>query len=238
MQHLLAAAVAAALLTVAESVLCDSCLLYNGQTCVSYGTCQGTYCLYEYAQQHNGQTMLKKSCVNTPNVVFDDGTKLTVYNQCVTKNTNVQSYIVKLCYDRDYCNRQCDNPQPLSGLVTCYSCSAQNGQDCNAGTCMGLYCTYSQQRLQNGQTRLTKGCSDVPQLSFDDGTSLTQLNVCETKTTNTGSSYTAMFCNTNYCNSHCTPDNPQRDTAVMCTSCEANNANDCTGATCQGNYCI
>lgn len=29
-----------------DSVLCDNCLLYNGQQCVSYGTCQGTYCLY------------------------------------------------------------------------------------------------------------------------------------------------------------------------------------------------
>ncbi|KAF8361028.1 hypothetical protein PRIPAC_87951 [Pristionchus pacificus] len=243
---LAAAAVLAAFFGIADSVLCDNCLLYNGQQCVSYGTCQGTYCLYEYAQQRaNGQTMLKKSCVNTPNVQFDDGTQLTVYNQCVTKTTNQQSYIVKLCYNADYCNRQCDNPQPLQGLgtqVTCYSCSANNGQDCNSGSCMGLYCTYSLQRQSNGQSRLMKGCSDVPQIPLDDGTVMTQLNTCQTKNSMTGSTYNAMICNTNYCNAYCTPGgnegNPQRDPTITCNSCEMTNAYDCTGGTCQGTYCI
>ncbi|GMT15703.1 hypothetical protein PFISCL1PPCAC_6999, partial [Pristionchus fissidentatus] len=94
--------------------------------------------------------------------------------------------------------------------VICYSCSELNGQDCFSGWCKGLYCTFTQQRQQNGQMRLTKGCSDVPQLPFDDGTSLTQLNVCKTKYTTT-SSYTAEICNTNYCNGYCTSgDDPKR----------------------------
>ncbi|GMS87126.1 hypothetical protein PENTCL1PPCAC_9301, partial [Pristionchus entomophagus] len=258
LEMIAAAALLAALLGVAESIPCDNCLIYNGQQCVSYGTCQGTYCLYEYAQQRaNGQTMLKKSCVNTPNVQFDDGSQLTVYNQCVTKTTNQQTYVVKLCYSGDYCNRACEAPQPLQpqqpGVgtqVTCYSCSANNGQDCNSGSCLGHYCTYSQQRQPNGQTRLIKGCSDVPQLAFDDGSVMTQLNICQNKNSMTGSAYTAMICNTNYCNSHCTPgsgpngpnggpgDNPQNQPAVSCTSCEMTNAYDCTGTTCQGNYCV
>ncbi|GMR39680.1 hypothetical protein PMAYCL1PPCAC_09875, partial [Pristionchus mayeri] len=229
-----------------ESILCDNCLIYNGQQCVSYGTCQGTYCLYEYALQHNGQTMLKKSCVNTPNVQFDDGTQLTTYNQCVTKTTNLQSYIVKLCYSGDYCNRQCENPQPMPGVgtkVTCYACSTNNGQDCNSATCSGLYCTYTLQRQPNGQSHLTKGCTDVPQLAFDDGTVLTQLNTCQSKNSITGSTYDAMLCNSNYCNAFCTPsgndpNNPQRQPTVSCYSCEMNNAYDCTGQTCQGNYCL
>lgn len=88
----------------------------------------------------------------------------------------------------------------------------------------------AQRRQSNGQVQVTKGCSDIPQLTYDDGSMLTQLNTCATKygsfqtiawarnqsispfrNTNTGSSYNAMICNTNYCNAFCTPGgDPQR----------------------------
>ncbi|CAD6195249.1 unnamed protein product [Caenorhabditis auriculariae] len=221
-------------------VTCYNCETTDGTDCQS-ATCQGAYCLYERRLSGN-QMFIKKSCIIEPLILLDDNTAVEGVDICEVRNTATSRYFVKICNDVHFCNNYCSPgqsptiPPQRQPLVTCFDCEGY-GNECFTGSCQANYCIYElQRRLPTGLTYIKKTCSALPFVEYPDNTPSTTINQCEYRTIN-DIEYHIKVCNSAAnCNTAC-PATPGQ-VSVVCTSCQANNQDDCSGGTCQGAYCI
>ncbi|KIH50452.1 hypothetical protein ANCDUO_19469 [Ancylostoma duodenale] len=88
------------------SMSCYNCITYDGTDCQT-NICQGKYCAYERKISGN-QMVVKKSCMNTPLLLLDDGTAVETVGVCEVRNTLTSRYYVKLCDDTNFCNNYCN----------------------------------------------------------------------------------------------------------------------------------
>ncbi|KAL6734914.1 hypothetical protein Aduo_005402 [Ancylostoma duodenale] len=186
------------------------------------------------------QMVVKKSCMNTPLLLLDDGTAVETVGVCEVRNTLTSRYYVKLCDDTNFCNNYCNpdvtvEPPQRQPTITCYECESFGGE-CFTGQCTAQYCLYQRQRRRStGTTYVKKSCTNVPFVEYPDNTPSAALNNCETRIIN-DIQYQVRVCNSgNNCNVAC----PIQDEQLLtCYQCEATNQPDCTTGSCQGKYCL
>uniref|UniRef100_A0A0K0DD59 C3H1-type domain-containing protein n=1 Tax=Angiostrongylus cantonensis TaxID=6313 RepID=A0A0K0DD59_ANGCA len=211
-----------------ESVLCYSCVSYDGSDCQS-SVCRGKFCVYERRISGN-QMMMRKGCTGKPMVVLDDATIVEEVGVCEIRRTLTSQYFVKICDSEDYCNNYCNlvmtTTPKRQPSVTCYECESY-GFDCFTGRCAGQYCLYEHQiRQPAGTTFVKKSCTNLPFFDYPDGTVPIYFSTIQEV------QYEVLVCNLgNNCNAAC---HRQKGT---CYNCEATNQDDCTTGTCQGSYC-
>ncbi|WKX93459.1 hypothetical protein Q1695_011047 [Nippostrongylus brasiliensis] len=131
----------------------------------------------------------------------------------------------------------------ISDAIRCQSCFNYNGLACVANPeCVADYCIYEQIIRPDGVVSVRKGCSPIGQYEFDDGTPMTNLNQCVTRTTSTGQYYVLLCSSGDDCNSQCVtipnPTLPPTDGLVSCYNCISYDGNDCQTNICQGKFCI
>ncbi|GMS86198.1 hypothetical protein PENTCL1PPCAC_8373 [Pristionchus entomophagus] len=117
--------------------------------------------------------------------------------------------------------------------VSCYTCNERNANDCTGPISQCNYCTYVRTPYD-----VTRACAISSFLFFPDNSMTTTINQCERKRIN-GQEYAVEVCNSgSFCDTHCNSASPPANGQIVsCTTCHASNVNDCTGPTCQGNYC-
>ncbi|PAV87715.1 hypothetical protein WR25_03754 [Diploscapter pachys] len=224
------------------TVICFNCETSDGSDCQT-NSCTATYCLYQRRLSGNQMT-LKKSCLNEPLVLLDDGTAAQATGVCEIRNTANSQYLIKICDDYNLCNNICDPSQPVPStippqrqpLMSCYSCEGY-GVECFSGSCSANYCVFEQQRrLSSGLMYYKKTCSALPYVEYPDGRLSQTVNQCEIRTIN-DIEYQIKICNSqNNCNVGCNGNGVGG--IVTCSQCSAQNQLDCTGTTCQGAYCL
>ncbi|RCN47088.1 hypothetical protein ANCCAN_06919 [Ancylostoma caninum] len=132
------------------SLSCYNCITYDGTDCQT-NICQGKYCAYERKITGN-QMVVKKSCMNTPLLLLDDGTAVETVGVCEVRNTLTSRYYVKLCDDTNFCNNYCNpdvivEPPQRQPTISCYECESFGGE-CFTGQCTAQYCLYRKYLLK------------------------------------------------------------------------------------------
>ncbi|VDP15225.1 unnamed protein product, partial [Heligmosomoides polygyrus] len=100
-----------------------------------------------------------------------------------------------------------------SDAVRCQSCFNYNGLACVSNPdCYGDFCLFEQIIRLDGVMSVRKACSAVGQYQFDDGTIITNLNQCVTRSSPVGQYYVLLCSSGDACNSQCittAPPTPQ-----------------------------